>query len=156
LGFGNSAEEDTGITTGLKLSLFDVSNEKEPKELDNFKIGDKYLSAEMYSHKDLMIDTEKKLIGFSYRDYRRGDRYTVFSYHNYKFTQLLDIIIEKENDPAKNFEIEGRIIEWEGTIDRREITGRGLMIEDYLYISNDKKIISIDKNYHKIGTLKYS
>lgn len=51
--------------SGVKLSLFDVSDMGKPKELSSYVIGDSGSHAEaMYNHKSIMVDPERKTIAF--------------------------------------------------------------------------------------------
>ena len=62
IGIGYSADEETGITTGIKFSLFDVSDPANPIEHSKFTIeGDCYSSA-LDNHKAVTYLTEKNLL----------------------------------------------------------------------------------------------
>ncbi|MEI6579962.1 MAG: beta-propeller domain-containing protein, partial [Eubacteriales bacterium] len=62
LGIGQNGD-DKGTLPGIKLSLFNVSDPENPKEVDKYIIeGDSYSEA-MYNHKALMIYPEKALFG---------------------------------------------------------------------------------------------
>ncbi|MEM1483396.1 beta-propeller domain-containing protein [Oscillospiraceae bacterium PP1C4] len=65
LGIGQSANS-SGVTDGLKLSLFDVSDPLNPKELNVYNLGGQGSdSAALYNHKAVMFHPEQKLVGFS-------------------------------------------------------------------------------------------
>ena len=74
VGFGYTADEETGRTTGLKLSVYDNSDPDNVKELDKVEItensdeySDIYISsAGAYDVKALLIDPDKNIIAFPY------------------------------------------------------------------------------------------
>lgn len=68
IGFGYDTKENgTQVTTnGLKMSMFDISDLNNPKELFKIAIGDsKYTYSELlYNHKSLLFSKEKNIIAF--------------------------------------------------------------------------------------------
>ena len=131
LGFGVDATSE-GIETGVKLVMFDVSDNGELKE-DGFhaiSAGDTYhssYSTAVYDRKALLIDPEKNLIGFPLeeydKDYTNSMRsYLVFSYENGQFTE-------------------------KGRIDSHSTYAgfdRGLYIGDHLYVFSHDEAVSAD------------
>lgn len=67
LGIGWEADPDTGDTTGLKLSMFDISNPANVKEKHKLVIEGVYNCPAMDAYKAVMIDPEKNLFGFAYQ-----------------------------------------------------------------------------------------
>lgn len=69
IGFGYDTKENgTRVTTnGLKMSMFDVSDLSNPKELFKITVGDgKYTYSELtYNHKALLFSKEKNIIAFT-------------------------------------------------------------------------------------------
>jgi len=62
IGIGQDATE-TGRTTGLKISLFDVSDFTNPKEIAKYVSDDRYTdSSAMYEHKAFLFSKEKELM----------------------------------------------------------------------------------------------
>lgn len=55
--------DDDPITTGIKLSLFDVRDAKNPKEIQQYIVGDKpgYFSFASENPRSIMVDTKKSL-----------------------------------------------------------------------------------------------
>ena len=121
IGLGQEATE-TGRTTGLKISLFDVTDVENPKEVAKFVTEERYASSSaMYEHKAFLFSKEKELLvipAYSY-NYREDEGYNgafVFS-------------ISKDN------------IELRGLIDHSQSKGRyyspsverSLYIEELLY-----------------------
>ncbi len=131
LGFGVDAT-DKGIETGVKLVMFDVSDNGELKE-DGFhaiSAGDTYhssYSTAVYDRKALLIDPEKNLIGFPLEEYDKdytdsARSYLVFSYENGQFTE-------------------------KGRIDSHSTYAgfdRGLYIGDHLYVFSQDEAVSAD------------
>lgn len=68
IGFGRETsldEKDNVMIEGFKMSLFDVSDVKNPKEVDKEVIGDSGTYSEiLYNHKALLFDKEKNILSF--------------------------------------------------------------------------------------------
>ncbi|MBQ7045106.1 MAG: beta-propeller domain-containing protein [Clostridia bacterium] len=62
-GFGQDADENTGRTLGLKLSMFNISDPANVTEQTTLKLQDKYSVAE-HNHKAFLISYDKNLIAF--------------------------------------------------------------------------------------------
>lgn len=108
IGFGYDTKPnstDTGIVNdGLKMSMFDITDFNNPKEMFTVKIGDNRTSSLLTSdHKALLFDKEKNLIAFPISTYENGRR-------EYK-AQVYDI------DLAKGFTLRGEIKHEEKTND---------------------------------------
>ena len=64
IGIGYDADLKGNIT-GMKMSLFDISDSKNPKEVSNVKLGDKGTYTEaIYNHKVLLISKKENIIAF--------------------------------------------------------------------------------------------
>lgn len=89
LGIGMDTEEKTGITNGLKLSMFDISDPTNVTESNVYVIEDVYSSDVFWDYKAVMIDYEKNMIGFS--GYGRQEEYFIFEYTGAEngFTELM-------------------------------------------------------------------
>lgn len=106
LGFGSAADIETGGVYGLKLSMFDISDPSDVREIACEEIEGAGSSAS-YNHKAILADPEKNIIGFP-----SDSDYMIYSYTDGKF------------------KLEGSILcddEW--TYDRR-----GLYIDDFYYV----------------------
>ena len=79
LGIGMDADEETGATGGMKLSMFDVSDPADVQEKDTFVMENVYSGDVLYDYRAALVDPERNLIGFSAYDGAR-ERYYVFSY----------------------------------------------------------------------------
>ena len=64
LGIGFDADPTTGFTSCVKLSMFDVSNPKDVKEIDRYLLTDFCECAAGYDHKVVLTDLERNLIAF--------------------------------------------------------------------------------------------
>lgn len=93
LGIGMEADESTGETRGMKISMFDISNPADVKEQSKLNLAKYDDSDALYNYKAVLIDPEKNLFGFSTEGY--GETYErayfVFSYENGEFQQILKI-----------------------------------------------------------------
>src|SRR5690606_1866930 len=65
LGIGRDVNEATGVQGGIKLSLFDVSDQGKPKEMKTLVLGGPGSYAEVLdNHKALMLNLEDNMIAF--------------------------------------------------------------------------------------------
>lgn len=87
VGLGYDGDEENADFNSLKVSLFDVSDMKNPKEVDTFVLKD-VSSAALYNHKAFIYYPEEKLIGFPVEHY---DQRTVLSY---KLLKIENRVIE--------------------------------------------------------------
>lgn len=62
-GLGMDADEDTGRTNGMKLSMFDISDPADVSEKHTLKLESSYSEA-LYNHKAVLISAEHDLIAF--------------------------------------------------------------------------------------------
>lgn len=62
-GLGMNADEETGRTDGMKLSMFDTSNPADVTEKHTLSLDSDYSEA-LYNHKAILISPEKNIIGF--------------------------------------------------------------------------------------------
>nr|WP_296906453.1 beta-propeller domain-containing protein [uncultured Marvinbryantia sp.] len=85
LGIGYEADEDTGATTGIKLSMFDISDPSNVTEISRYVIKGASYCAGLDNYKAILVNPEKNLLGFVC-----DDNYLVFSYDEEKgFENLL-------------------------------------------------------------------
>ena len=85
LGIGYEADEETGNVTGVKLSMFDISDPQQVKETDRFVIRNITWCPAIENYKCILADPQKNLIGFYC-----SDRYMVFRYDEEKgFERML-------------------------------------------------------------------
>ena len=132
LGIGMNVEEETQITDGVKLSMFDISDKADVKEEDTYILKNVYGTDIFYDYKAVLVDAERNLIGFA--GYTQGGQnYYLFAY-------------DKEDGFLCNME--------------EEINGsgargaRGVYIGDVLYVVNGNIIESYSLlDYKKIDDI---
>lgn len=94
LGIGMEADEETGSTEGMKLSMFDISSPSEVKEIAKLPLKKYQHSEALYNHKAVMISVPANIFGFEAEGYENGNfkkDYLVFSYEDEKFVQKLKV-----------------------------------------------------------------
>ena len=124
LGIGYEANEETGATTGIKLSMFDISNPANVTEINRYVIPNITWCPAIEDYKAILVQPEKNLIGF-YCD----NRYLVFSYDKEGgFTQELVYDFFSDN--------------LTGQVDYYNM--RGLYIEDVLYLAGNHFVVTFD------------
>ena len=174
LGMGYEANETTGEIYGVKLSMFDISDPADVKELHRIVIPDVTWCPSLDNYKSILIDPEKNLFGFFC-----GDRYLVFSYEKeYGFSSELvyDLIgdaiaqqtgsstqedteaetdglfsTDTETDPAASeISEEYALIDDISASDSfrdssvNSYNARGLYIQDTFYLAGDSSVIAFD------------
>ena len=124
LGVGYEAEEETGSQTGVKLSMFDISEPSQVEEQDKYVIkGASYLPSD-YDYKAILADGEKNLIAFVC-----DGEYLVFSYDEEKgFQNLLTYTMS-------DWEY------WDG-----DASCRGVYAGDEFYIVDQDEVLCFDMN----------
>ncbi len=135
-GFGMDVDPDTGISTGLKLSMFDISDPYDIREVNKTVLSDTLFSTAQYDHKSLMIDPEKNLIGFYAESYNPdtsdyNDYYFIYSYDpSAGFQEVFRCDILQDPDLSYGTDAYGM---YAGTI-------RGLYIDNVFYLVNGNRI----------------
>ena len=82
LGIGRDVDENTGMQNGIKLSLFDVSNEGKPKEMTNLVLGGPGSYSEVLdNHKALMLNLNDDMIAFDVSLSDIADKYVKTSFN---------------------------------------------------------------------------
>lgn len=122
LGIGYEANEKTGAQTGIKLSMFDITNPDKVKEQNKLVIDDAgYLPLD-YNYRAVTVDAQKNLIGFVC-----DTNYLVFRYEEGKgFENLLTFHLDRENY-------------WAG-----QENCRGVYVGDRFYIVDTDRIYEFD------------
>ncbi|MFR8547077.1 MAG: beta-propeller domain-containing protein [Lachnospiraceae bacterium] len=138
LGIGYEADPETGSIEGLKLSMFDISDPADIKEIHRTVIPGITWCPAIEDHKAILADAKKNVIGF-YCD----NRYLVFSYDETEgFTS--ELVYDFYSDMLVN--------------QAEYNTMRGLYIDDTLYLAGDTFLISFDmkKDFEKTDVIKIS
>ncbi|MDY3249405.1 MAG: beta-propeller domain-containing protein [Candidatus Choladocola sp.] len=126
LGIGYEADENTGSVSGLKLSMFDISDPTSVTEVHRLVIPGITWCPAIEDYKSILVEPEKNLIGF-YCD----NRYMVFSY-----------------DPENGFVRELLYDFYEDMLasQAKYNTMRGLYIGDTFYLAGDTFVLPFDMN----------
>lgn len=124
LGIGYEADETTGETTGIKLSMFDLSAPDEIREVNRIVIPGITWAPAIDDYKSILVDAAKNLIGF----YCDG-RYLVYSYDNENGFDRMLVYDFFEDDLMDTAQYD---------------TMRGLYIGDTLYLAGDGFVVSFD------------
>lgn len=168
IGFGQTANEEDGVTTGLKLSMYDTTNSDDVKELDSEELkitGDKtwyevgavsyyenYYSAGVYDEKALLINADKNIIAFPYTHMKSyynntSDEYTDNYTSGVKFYSYSD---ETGFVPLGSYDQSSVINNYSDS----DITDfvRIIFIDDVLYLFSYNSIVSVSmKDYSTIS-----
>jgi len=141
IGFGR--DTDIGqfggvINAGLKLSLFDVLDPANPKELDSFIIGNSRSdSLALYNHKAFLFSREKNLLlvpaflhNYTEEGFSIGGA-MVLSIDNNKF-KFRGLIDHSDNGKSSNYD------NWCGAACCDNSVQRGLYINDAIYTFSNK------------------
>lgn len=132
LGIGMDVDEDGFTTNGVKLSMFDISDSSDVKEIQKYTLENVYSAAVMYDYKAVLIDPEKNVIGFA-ADGNNGENYYVFSYNDTKRFECL-----------MNETVNGNGYQ----------SARGVYVDNTLYVVKGNIIEAYDMaDYQKTGDL---
>jgi len=128
LGIGYSADDKTGATQGVKLSMFDTTNKSNVKEIATEKVDANWTIVGS-NHKAVLVDAEKNLIAFP------ADS----NYYIYRYTE-------------KGFELAAKV---NMTADLSSWNLRGLFIGNYFYVIGESGLTVISlTDFTVVGTVK--
>lgn len=130
VGIGYETDPKTGEQKGLKLTMFDISDPKDLKELNTVVLKNVDYSQALYEYKAVLADADENLFGFTTEDYTTGQiNYLLFSWESGAFKNLLT---DKVSD---NFSMDEY---------------RGVYVGEMFYIVNRDGIRSYDRKngYH--------
>ena len=128
LGFGMEADEKTGRTSYLKLSMFNTSNPADLTEQNKTVIDPFTYSEALYNHKAMLVSVSKNLIGFPANDNNGNQGYFVYEYTGDGFAKKAALELKVDYKYA-----------YEPNI-------RGIFIGDYFYIVNGTALWCFDLN----------
>ena len=143
LGIGWETDETTGERLGMKLSMFDISDPTELKEINKIVVQNVDSFRGEHDYKALTISPERNIIGLatSQWDYNSsGDNYMVFSYEEGKgFKNQMTYAFA--DDGSYGYLGEGG--------------ARGLYVSNVLYVVRGDRIYAFDmeQGYRKVGEL---
>ena len=132
LGIGMDADEGTGVTDGVKITMFDISDPSNVKEEDTYTLDNVYSTDVSYDYKAALVDVDKNLIGFA------GSTEGVQKYFLFRYDAKngFNLVLEEEINGSQMM----------GT--------RGVYIDDALYVVQGNVIESYSlKDYQKLGDL---
>ena len=111
LGIGMEADEETGRTNGMKLSMFDISNPADVQEITKLNLSSYDYSEALYNHRAVMISPGANIFGFEMEGYNKGDYkkdYVVYTYENEQFEEVLKV--ETNNQYGEIYSSRGTFI----------------------------------------------
>lgn len=164
VGFGaNTITTRNGrvVQDGLKLSLFDVSDPKDPKETAHILLGNMGSSSPVLdTHKAFLYYPEKKLIGFPATIYTTKGAGSADPWSGERKLTFSGYLVVRLSDGG--FEIAGSIpgggesADSFGRFDYDAVIERGLYIGDTLYTVSSAKLMAYSLgDFTKIGELSY-
>ena len=95
-GMGQNADEKTGRSTGMKISMFDISDPSNVTECAKTNISASYSEA-LYSHKATLINSGKNIIGFSAYGWQNNILYFIYAYENGELVKKAEINLPHSN-----------------------------------------------------------
>lgn len=135
IGIGRSADDSEGRVRfkGIKLSLFDVSDVNDPKEVGKYEIGDRGTNSEaLNDHKAFLFSKEKNLLVIPVLLADEPYRYSWQGAYVFSLT------------PEDGFALRGRVTHDNGTENRYffspNAVRRSLYMEDVLYTVSGKSL----------------
>lgn len=152
IGFGKETEllENERVSTkGLKISLFDISQE-EPKELDSYTIGDSGSeSIALYDHRAFLFSENKNILVVPaiLRDNVKDDVWGETTFNGFLIFEIID---NKLNLKGKVDHLDGGKLNFDNFLDYS--AKRALYIDDNLY-SFSNKLIKVN-NLKDLSELK--
>ncbi len=150
LGIGQETDPDTGELKGIKLSMFDISNPADVKEVDKIVLKDIDVYSPQDNYKSVMIDADENIIGFAMGSYDKvtynlQGYYGVFGYSAEDgFTQeLMQSLSKATGSSSDSYNV----------IDET----RGIYIGDTFYLCQNQGIYAFDRNngYKESGKLEW-
>ena len=131
LGLGMDADEDTGFTEGMKLSMFDISDPRNLSEKHSLKLDTSYSEA-LYNHKAILVSPDRGPIAFP-----ADGGYSIYSY-----------------DDAEGFRLVAETLrddDWYYDSDCR-----GLFIGQYFYVTGGGRLTVLEMDtYSAVAVLDY-
>lgn len=99
LGIGQDADENTGRTQGLKLTMFDTHNLADVTVAQTALLGEEFISTQVsYDHKAALVDGAKDIIGFP-ADSAYNSYYLVYGYSDATgFVQKAKLALTRADD----------------------------------------------------------
>lgn len=128
-GLGKEADMD-GRVNGTKISMFDIEDINNVKEIHKTIVGDSTSWTEAsYNHKAILVSKDKNIIGFPL-----NDKYVLYTFNDGSGFNLLSEININEKSYYNFYS-----------------NSRGLYIDDYVYVINNNIIGSFNLNTQEIN-----
>ena len=138
VGIDYETDPDTGAQEGLKITMFDISDPADLKEIKTLVLKNVDYSQALYNYKSVLVDADENLLGFTTEDYgsNRLD-YLLFSWEDGKFVNLLTEKLDG-NFSSDNY--------------------RGIYVDNIFYVAGTQGIRSFDRtnNYAVLKSLEYN
>ncbi len=152
LGIGQEDNEEGD--SWLKLSMFDISDPKNVKEVDKYRIKDIYYSEALYNYKAVFVEPEKNIIGFGGETYRNKNGDEEWGYEEWGYGYNI-YSYSKGKGFERKIAHKADLTDGHDDYDYYDIEDiRGLYIGDYIYMvsrySEDITVYSM-KNWKKAG-----
>ena len=178
IGFGSTADEENGVTTGIKLSMYNTLDPNNVTEMakvemsapyrdweDYDQIGyvyENYYSAATYDEKALLIDAKKNIIAFPFSHYRE-EAYDVvydseYDYYDtqYKYMSESGVMFYSYDDATGFTKLGSYVTKTDSDTyyaNRTEDFCRIIYIDDVLYLMGSRSIVSVSmKDFSVIST----
>ena len=155
LGIGWETDPDTGNVTGMKCSMFDISDPSDVRETDRFILKDVSFCDALYNYHAILAAPKKSLFGFAYGIY--GDNTDVYDSSENYYYALLSYHDQNGFEPQMYLNINDSEL-FAGSMSYQDYCRvRGVYIGDMFYLVTEKGIVSynIQKDYEQTGTLKW-
>lgn len=155
LGIGWETDPDTGNVTGMKCSMFDISDPSDVRETDRFILKDVSFCDALYNYHAILAAPKKSLFGFAYGIY--GDNTDVYDSSENYYYALLSYHDQNGFEPQMYLNINNSEL-FAGSMSYQDYCRvRGVYIGDMFYLVTEKGIVSynIQKDYEQTGTLKW-
>lgn len=105
-GIGQNADEKTGRTTGMKISMFDISDPANVTECAKTDLNAPYSEA-LSNHKATLTDSNKNLIGFPAYGGANNTVYYIFSFEDGKFVKKAEVDLPYINSGCRGLYANG-------------------------------------------------
>ena len=138
VGIGYETNPDTGEHLGIKITMFDLSDPENLKEISSTVLKDVNDSRALYEYKCVLADADKNLLGFTTESYGNKNTmsYVLFSWKDQKFCNLMTESLDDALDQS---------------------CYRGVYAGDVFYLVSSKEICSYDRgnDYKLIKKLSF-
>lgn len=143
VGIGYETDPETGRQTGLKISMFDISDPTDLKVAGTCVLKNVDYSPALYQYKCVLVDEGENLIGFATETYQDGKEYCSYLLLSWENGSFVERMTEDLGE----------------SIYERYALGqyRGIYIDDMFYLACPTKITSYDRTdgYRCAQVLKF-